>query len=324
MRRLAAVVGAVAMIGLALFVRGLIDDDGGGGGGGGGNGGGDDESTLVVCADGLDEACEALARRDGVDTRVEEPLTTLGALDDGSFDGDAWLAPAPWIAIARDRPDPVIGEPSPVIARARVAVFVDRDARQPLTTACKGTITWRCLGELAETSVRGIPGRVEVGFADPESGPGLAVLGAAASGFFRSPDFAANDFTEPAFDTWLGGLAANAADVASGRSVLDRLVTERGRFTVVALATADTTAGSGDRVVDAVYPAPVATSDLVLAPVRGRLSDDDVRRLASDGDLRAGLDDWLPPNDPDLPKTSSQPRGGVLAALLQRWQEAAR
>ncbi len=37
------------------------------------------------------------------------------------------------------------------------------------------------------------PGVANVGLTDPDAGNGLVVLGGAASGYFGSPDYAAND-----------------------------------------------------------------------------------------------------------------------------------
>ena len=56
MKRLLAVLGAVAMIGGAVLVRGIITGDDGGGGGGSGGGGGGDGDTHLVCVPELEAA----------------------------------------------------------------------------------------------------------------------------------------------------------------------------------------------------------------------------------------------------------------------------
>ena len=329
MRRFLAVLGALGMIGIALFVRDALDDDSSPS-----SDGGNRDGTVVVCADGLEAACRALDRRDDLTTRIERAGDTAAALQNGSFDGDAWLAPAPWVSLVSADDDSPLARPTAPIARARVAVLVDATFAPSLAAACDGTVTWRCLGLVAEQRVRGIP-RVEVGLVDPESGVGLPVLGAAATGYFGKADFAANDFsTDPDFDTWLAGLAANAGEITDvGRHPAERLLTERGRFTAVATPSAFAGGNTADGRIVAVYPAPVVTVDLVLAPVRGRLDDADARGIARDerlvdtlvrtsGSFRDRLSAWLRPGVAGLPAGTNQPRGGVLAALLERWREA--
>jgi hypothetical protein len=79
-----------------------------------------------------------------------------------------------------------------------------------------------------------------------------------------------------------------------------------------------------------IYPAPVATADLVAIPIGGAegaagdiAGNDDLRRVLSEGGWRvdgeplaAGVDGGL-----DLQADDSLPGGGVLGALLARWNE---
>jgi hypothetical protein len=79
-----------------------------------------------------------------------------------------------------------------------------------------------------------------------------------------------------------------------------------------------------------IYPAPVATADLVAIPIGGAegaagdiAGNDDLRRVLGEAGWRvdgeplvAGVDGGL-----DLPADDSLPGGGVLAALLARWNE---
>jgi hypothetical protein len=310
MKRLFAVVGAVAMICAAVLVRSVLGDSGTS------DGATTKDITTVACATELAAICTAWDRdRGDVAVVVEDGSVTLAAIDAGTTKADAWLAPRPWIEVARSEQQPRVGAPSKVIARARVAIVIDTDQTAALTATCKGAIGWKCLGGFDKSLV---------GIVDPEAG-GLPVLGAAASGYFGTNDFARNDF-DASFDAWLQGLAAGADEIARFETnPVVRLVTARGTFAALAVLEPDT-AGIGARRdrAEVIYPSPVSTADVVLASIGTRVSDKQRDRLATSSELDQHLDaitGWHRANDTTLPPSANQPNGGVLAALLERWRE---
>jgi hypothetical protein len=92
-----------------------------------------------------------------------------------------------------------------------------------------------------------------------------------------------------------------------------------------------TTAGRDD--VRVIYPAPVATADLVAIPTGdSSAAADAARDLAADGDLRAALAEagWRVAGEDlaagvdgsvELPDDDGLPSGGVLGALAARWND---
>jgi hypothetical protein len=294
-----------------------------------------------VCAAELADACAEL--EDDVNVRVEaasvtaERLATAADADGAAV--DVWLAPAPWadlVVDARERaaaPD-LVGEPSAVIGRSPVVLVLWNDRAAALEAGvCGVPVEWRCLGDAADRpwdTVGGESawGRVNVGLTDPDAATGLVVLGGAASGYFGSADYAANDL-DGEFSGWLGALAAQA-DPAATDVVNEMLTRGPGQFSAVGALEADALDAAGRDDVRVIYPAPVATADLVAIPIGGAegaasdiVRNDDLRRVLSedgwrvDGEpLAAGVDGGL-----DLPADDALPEGGVLGALLARWNE---
>lgn len=338
MKRLLAVLGAVAMIGGAVLVRGLLTGDGGGSGGGPGGGG--DADTHLVCATELEAACEALAAEDdSVTFEVEEAGETAARLTDAEFppgesEVDGWLTLNPWPALVSLRADLAnqrdpLGEPSDVLATTRLAVVgpVDRVAQLEAECGDADSISWRCLGEIADDSWsnhggEANQGKIEVGHDDPTvSATGLLVLGQATADYFDRTDFARNDFDlDRGFLDWLDQL--ESADPGLPLAIQRLPVVEQlERFPTSswdAVGTLDPAAtAAATRADDAftvLYPAPMIVAEAVLAPIRGHEVDLD------DDDLTAALETagWAPGPAPQEAETS--PSAGVFEALIAEWR----
>jgi hypothetical protein len=339
-KRLAALVGAVALVVGAVLVRGAIDGDGGGGGGAGS---GEEGRLQLVCSSALRAACDGLAG-DDVAVRVEDDAVTAAALAGEDPPGvDAWLTTSPWPAIvAEDRElagsPPVLGRPSSTLARSPATAVMRRDRAEAAAAACGGDVTWACVGGAADepwTELGGSPtwGTVKPGLPDPDRSDGLVVLSQAAASRLGRTDFAANDFDDdPEFGPWFDQLVGAAKDAGRGTpSPLDRFLVANASFGAVGALEAEAVpaqrraANGGDLAV--IYPEPVVTADVVLVPAAGREAAEVVDRVGR-APLLAALGDagWRVPGrdgpaGPALPAGSGLPAPGVLAALRERWEQ---
>ena len=191
MRRVLAVVGAVAMIVGAMVVRGRLDDrqeDAG-------------QVYRLVCAADLAEACAGLddAFPGRVDVTIESAGTTATRLRrlDGDPELDGWLVADPWPALvdearrAGSLPALFAAGPPP-LARSPLVIVAWKDRADTLAPTCADAeIGWKCLGEAAGRPWTERNGRPEwlnlkVGHADAAvDGTGLLVLGQATVGYFE-------------------------------------------------------------------------------------------------------------------------------------------
>lgn len=332
MKRLGAVVLAIAMIGGAWVLRDRLDGDDGSGGTGGG-GGDDVEQVRLRCATELERVCRQLAEgRDDVQVSVEDPGTTSDALvalpegDDPGF--DAWLVDAPWAEITADNrgfanaTGTVLGEPSPVLARSP-AVLVIADAAQALLPQdCEPRASWTCIGTAGAN--------VRVGVPSPERGDGLVVLAGATAEFLGTSDYSANDFDTPGFTGWFDRITNLSASTRLGRqSPLEAALTRQGLFNVVGALEAQSTDLLRTRSGWATtYPSPVVTADVTLVPAAGLAADELVDQLGADelaDALRSQgwrVDGSVPDGgdaEVELPEGSGLPAPGVLQQLRERW-----
>jgi hypothetical protein len=183
---------------------------------------------------------------------------------------------------------------------------------------------------------------VKLALPDPTAdGAGLDVLGALAVGFTSRVDLVSTDLDDDAFRGFLGGVAHAVPTappsletmLAVGPAVLDMFATaEAAAAHPVALSV------RAPKPV-LIYPAPLATADVVLAGLPGQ----DGRRLASlirsgPGQQALAAGGWrlggqVPgdavasaggPGPPQLPPTSGLPAPGVMDSLRQAWPEARR
>jgi hypothetical protein len=348
MRRLLALLGAVAMIVGALALHGDLSSDGGSGGSGGASTG------RLLCASELAAACQQLSDETGVKFDVQaagDTVALLSTLTDGrTFEYDGWLTTGREAEIVRDartraQLSAVLGAPLGPIARTPLMLAIWKDRAAALSNRCGGTLKWKCLGDVA--GVRwsslggdGAWGDVKPGHADPQAtGEGLAIIGQAASQYFGRSDLSTADYEDSGFLDWFTRLERA---VPSGAGVGDesdfvRMLTA-GPSVYDVVATTEAEAGpllanaARDRrdAVTLLYPAPVATLDIVFAPVADRdtglqdtvTGDDGRAALAHAGFRVDGEDRPLGvPSRPPLPTKSNLPDAGSLSALLQTWRE---
>jgi len=350
MRRLLALLGAVVLVVGALWIHGDLDS-----GGGSGDGGGGPSTGRLLCASEVVAACEALSSDSGVSfdvvpagTTVAE-LSTLSDADRGSFGYDGWLVPARDAEIvrearARTQLAPILGQPLGPLARSPLVLAVWKDRAAALQSRCGGELTWKCLGEVAGLRWASIGGDaawgdVKPGHADPSgTGEGLAVIGQAAAQYFGRADLSLDDYADDGFLEWFTRLERS---VPAGGGVGDEspfarmLAAGPAAFDIVATSEAEAgpllAGASRDRreSMTLLYPAPVASLDVVFAPVLDR--DSDLRdTVTGDGPgalARAGFrvdgEDRAKgvPDRPALPSKSNLPSPGSLEALLQTWRE---
>lgn len=353
MKRLAALVFAVLLVGLAIFVRGRLDDEGGSTANGGEGG-----SATLVCVTELDAVCRELDRRhDDLTVRIEDEATTQATLVSASFDLDdppldAWLTLQPFPDLvaeqrARGLQAPVFGDTSESLARSPLVIAIWNDRRAALETSCANGLDWRCIGDLGGRAWAEVGGSESWGTVKPShslpdlTASGLLVLSQATSSFFQTSDFARNDFDLPGYRPWFEQLERSIPSFPQPpRTPLDEMLS-KGPSVFDLAGSLESAAGpaiarSRDRDrLSILYPSPAAVTDLVVAPIidssrGGRVtrllqSDDTAEVLAAAGwrvdgqPLTEGLDPDL-----SLPDTSGVPRAGVLDALRQLWIETIR
>ena len=298
MSRVVAVVVAVGLIVGAILFRQAIDEDDGGTNPEG-------RPTIeVACAEEVRDACENLGFGARYDIVVEDAaLTATGLSVPAGPTVDIWVVPAPWPGIVDDNRvraghEPLFDDATVEhVGRSRLGILGPEDL-----DGCD----WRCIGDRVGA------GDLRVGGRAAGTALGTLHLGALATGWFGTADFATNDF-DGAFTTWL----SSAVDaVATDAQPATRLLQSRAFFdaalTFEAEAAPALAAASEDRSAGLalLYPAPVASLDVVVVDVDGAL-DDAADDLPSS--IAAALADrgWQPGSD----EPSGLPRPGVLIAL---------
>lgn len=321
MKRALAALAAIAMVGAALWVRAGRD-------------GREQQAAQprrVVCSTELAAVCDALVQAGDllVDTAVEPAATTADRLGTNTDPGiDAWIVVAPWPALveqrrARAQLPPLFTATSPPVARARLGLVAWKDRAAAL--GCP--LTWRCVGDAAGSgwAARGHPewGPVKPGLPSPREATGLLALGQVVTSYFGRADVGTNDLdADDAFGGWFESLARAVPRfddpltrmLAQGRSAYDVVAaTEADVRTVVA------TAARRDDVT-AVYPAPMATADVVVATTAG---GGPVAAAVRAGAARTALRESGWRTEPAA-RTGGNglPDAGLLDALLTRWEQA--
>ena len=344
--RALAVLAAILMIGASVAVRELVidgDDEGGGTPSTGGD-------LRIACIEELRAACEALAAGDDDLEVVVEPAGATADPASAETPFDAWVTYAPWAGVVidtRDRAglDPLFDDELPEPLARSPLVFVARtDRAETLTAECGGEVTWPCVGDVA-----GLPwsdiggseawGRIRPAHANPlTNADGLLALGHAVGTFAATDEIPPDSVTRIDWDTdefasWFPRLErAIPADAFTRGDPFQRFL--RGRLTATYDVVATTEAAALTALAAAapdvrqaatvLYPAPVATADVVLVPVTGAdLADldEDVRTALAESGFRVG--DEIPtgaPGAPALPETDGLPSPGSLVALQDRWK----
>ena len=311
-----AVIGAIAIVLVAIVVRSAIDEDGGDSSS---DDAADDGRLVIVCARDLATACEVLT---GATVIEEDAATTASQIGSGSPpDGaDAWLTTSAWTEVVEARAPGAIDEVA-ALAATPVVVAVDPARAEAVTALCGDVALWRCLGDATGNDWGALGGdarwgALRVGLPSASSATGLGVLAAAASGYFGGTDFASNDFDSTPFRGWLDTLTAPSG--AGEREPVATLITARGRYTAVG----DLAASALDRRVAVLASEPGIEVNAVLAAFPGSeaLDTDSPTAVA----LRELLVDrgWEARAGGDVPATLQVP--GVLAALHSLWADVTR
>ena len=331
MKRVLALVAAVAMVAGAYAVRGGFGgDDGIAVAGGGGE---PAEVLRLHCATELAAACALVA---GSDERIEVVEQAPGVTADELVEGDgiaadAWLTPGPWVGIVD-----VLGGGDDLGTATEVL------ARSPLVLAafdrtlpdCGGDpLGWRCIGDAAGDLRPGIQG-----LDDTE---GLLTVGQAGASFFGREAYASNDFEVPpddggpAFAEWAGTLL-DAVPRSTFRTPLATMLrTDAATYdfaaTIEAVAVSAIRGTRQEGSLRVIYPSPMATVDVVAVPVAGgeESAQAELLDLLGGEDGRAALAEagWRVAGEApaggvdaavELPPEDGLPDPGVLAALRDR------
>lgn len=333
-KRLFALLLAVGLVLAAIVLRTRLDDDGG------------DNSTdgptttapegelpTVTCATELVAACDALAAQGLARVTIEPAGTTTLALARGDAPPDAWITidPLPEIVDARrDRAGEaaVLAEPVP-LASSPLVVAGRPERIELLTRHCGGSLTWRCLGELAGEGWDTVGGSTSWGRIRPAhenpvtSAAGLLVFGNAVASWFGTTDVGTNEFqNDDQFRRWLTQLESSIPFFGDGATTpFDRLLLLPEPHAVgTTQAEVRAKAGSQSDRVATVYPGPMARADAVLAPAEGRTlsNQEELVVVASEALTTSGWD------DPTDAASTGLPPAGALEALQTLWQEVTR
>jgi hypothetical protein len=165
---------------------------------------------------------------------------------------------------------------------------------------------------------------------------GLLSLGEATASYFGSSGFASNDFSDAGFRAWFTRLvqAVPSYPVSPRTPLDDMLFTGPASFDLAG----STEAAAGPAIASSrdsgrltiLYPSPLTTADVVLAPVAGSPAGGRLMKLMQSDDAAAALAaaGWRVegqphapgvPDQPELAAESNVPKAGVLQALRSLW-----
>ena len=292
MRRALAFVLAAGMVAGSLVVRDRVDDRSA------------RKRTVLrlTCVTELADVCNGLATAHdiNVDVKVEPAGTTADRLSKAKVgDLDGWLVTPPWpeaVDAARERAGlaKLFAAPGDPVARSPLVLVVQKLREQTLRASCGGTIGWKCVGDVAPkrwSDIGGMEtwGPVKPWHPDPrQEAVGLLVAGQATAAYLGRTDVSTIDLEDPAYLDWLSGL--ELAVRRTQGSVTDML-TAPAQVDVVGTTEAD----AGPQIAAAevtdkpvvLYPRPVATADLLLAPVAASRVTGSLRSLVGGEGRRA-------------------------------------
>lgn len=333
MKRVGALVAAVLLVVVALWVRGRL-------GGEGVRLGAGDPTGTVVCATEVARACEAL-REDHpeIAIRIEAAGATAQALTastPGAVDFDVWLVAQPYAAVAGELfkaatgPAP-LGTPSQPIAHSRLAFFVHQSRAAAFNGHCGNSPSWGCLLSAVSAdswqAIGGDPtwGTVKPYITDPLETSGLVALGGAAAGAIEPPIDGPTIRDNAQFAGALHSLkrarvltdqstsGALQRMLAAGPSVADvvvALAAERDRFGSAAASKAIL-----------LYPAPVVSAEVVAVPRRGSENAESLVELLTGDAGKEALTSTGWESAPAPAARKNSPSVGSHIVLRQIWEE---
>lgn len=275
--RLVAIVAAIALVGGAFVLRGVLagDDEGTVSAGGPGGDSGSDGPLRIICDEDLGDACDAIAKIDGLDPgafevmSVSEAVEAMTGEDATVVPYDVWITLDPWpqildVAREQERLTPV-SEPDdsgaePLILASSTPVILTSDS----ATECDAPVDWGCLAMEAADGA-------DIGLPTLRSAAGTLVLANAASGLIGETDFGIDEVRDITISEQLNDLleSATSGDLADQAT---EIVTQRGKFdalaTIDGLATDAAGTVRGQQQDLTVFPLePPATLGVVVAPI---------------------------------------------------------
>lgn len=265
-----AVVAAIVLIALAVFIRSLlVDDDGNGGGPNKAEGG---SAPVVACTPELVAVCDALADAGDItpytepDEKGREQPAELeldeAAAPDAEIDGWITWDPAPEIANF-DAGQTPIWDAAQALGSAPLAALAGSEVFGGLRSSCGETVDWACFAE------RGPEWGLTVGVGDPSTAEGLVRLAPFALAF--APDLDTEALESSDLRAIIDSSTISQADAAT----MSRKATQPGQISIVvgpeALLASRADSPQGEslglemRVLD-----PELSATVVIAPRTGR------------------------------------------------------
>jgi hypothetical protein len=252
-----AVIGAFALIALAIFVRGQLVDDGGGGGSKGSKG--DGKAPVVACTPDLASVCDALAADGQIAT--DPPTLELAEAAEPPAEVDGWITwdPAPQVANFDAGQEAVWGT-SEALGSAPLAALADSEAFSYLRSGCTD-VDWTCF------ATRFVGEGFSVGVGDPTTAEGLARLAPLAIALSPDldPDGLRSEDLRRIVESTTQDEAATMARAATQPALVGMVVGPKGLLDAVA----DTAQGKS-RALGVEVLAPRTTATVVIAPRSGR------------------------------------------------------
>lgn len=337
MKRVGALVAAVLLVVVALWVRGRLGGDGMDRDGG-------DLAGKLTCATELLAACVQFQEENpGVEMTLEPAGQTADRLiaegtDDPGF--DAWLAAEPYgtiVAATRQQANrpAILTDAGDPLAHSRVAFYVHNTRAEALEKHCGGVIGWDCLiSASAAKSWGDIGGQPTWGPFKPfvgslvDAGP-LTGLGGAATALL-GPKADSVAVRDESFVSRLTPVArADRTDVNGSLNALTRMIGTGPAFTDVVVtvevhgAQFSEASPFAERITT-VLPEPVTATEVVAI---GRQGSEDGQRLLDalrDKDFKKLLKDTGWREGPALPSEANLPSTAALITLRQVWDEISR
>lgn len=324
-RRVGAAVAAIAMVVLALVVRGQLDKNDNAPSTGTG-------ALKLLCATELAQSCQALDDAEADVTVVVEPAAVtaerLAKSDETDTSFDGWLAPGPWrdVVEASGGSTGELFSSASVLARSPFVLAVWKDKRVALQ--CPEPLDLGCVGDAV--NARGF----RLGVAADTEAEGVLADAALAAGHIDNPNFASNDFGETDLAEWLTGVDQKADSVGQnpgGRSFTELLTfgaaNADGYLSTEANIGPQLSQASRRNELELLYVRPVTTADVMFVSRRGSRGGD-LRRLVDSDRMRRLLSEngWRVDGEPPAPGVNATPRlgaddalpsGGVLHELIE-------